>query len=117
MTEFCVNDDIAVIHLSQDAPVGADIYKIYSGPVDMGELATLVGYGTSGTGVLGYTVGPDFRIKRSGENRMDLFDLDDEAMFASGPAEIWSETFRGWRKPLLTGESSHSEQAFRSSPA
>ena len=27
------------------------------------------------------------------------------------------ETFRGWRKPLLTGESSHSEQACRSSPA
>ena len=25
MTEFCVNDDIAVIHLSQDAPAEADI--------------------------------------------------------------------------------------------
>ena len=51
MTEFCVNDDIAVIHLSQDAPAAADIYKIYSGLVDVGELATLVGYGNTGTGI------------------------------------------------------------------
>jgi secreted trypsin-like serine protease len=95
MTEFCVNDDIAVIHLSQPAPTTATIYSIYSGAISTGQLATLVGYGTSGTGVTGYTVSPSFTIKRSGENRMDLFDLDDEALFASGPAEVWYADFDG----------------------
>jgi hypothetical protein len=95
VTGFCVNDDIAVIHLGQDAPPTADIYKIYGGPVVTGELATLVGYGTSGTGVLGYTVAPDFRIKRDGENRMDLFELNDELLFASGSAEVWYADFDG----------------------
>jgi hypothetical protein len=93
---FCVNDDIAVIHLNQDAPSWADIYKIYSGPVGVGELATLVGYGTTGTGDVGYLAGSaDFFIKRSGENRMDMFDLNDEAGFASGPAEVWYADFDG----------------------
>jgi hypothetical protein len=94
-TDFCVNDDIAVIHLSQDAPLSATIYSIYSGAVSTGQLATLVGYGLSGTGLTGYTVAPSFTIKRSGENLMDLFDLDDEAHFLSGPAEVWYADFDG----------------------
>jgi hypothetical protein len=94
-TDFCVNDDIAVIHLNQDAPSDAKQYRVFAGPVTTGQVATQVGYGRSGTGELGYTTGPDFRIKRRGENVMDLFDRDDETHFVSGPQEVWYADFDG----------------------
>jgi hypothetical protein len=92
---FCVNDDIAVITMNTDAPDTAKIYRAYTGPVTTGQLITMVGYGTSGDGVSGYYVGPNFRIKRSGGNYMDLFDLDDEQNFVAGPQEVWYSDFDG----------------------
>jgi len=92
---FCLNDDIAVIHLGQDAPDSARIYRAYTGDVSAGQLITMVGYGTSGDGVSGYYVDPAFRTKRSGKNYMDLFDGNDEANFASGPNEVWYADFDG----------------------
>jgi len=95
-TDFCLNDDVAVIHMGQDAPDTAKIYRVYNGPeIDTGQLDTMVGYGLSGDGINGYTVGPDFRTKRVGGNVMDLFDLDDEQHFASGPKEVWYSDFDG----------------------
>src|SRR5688500_136872 len=76
---FCVNDDIAVVHLSQDAPADAKIYRAFTGDTSTGRLITMVGYGTTGDGINGYTTGPNFRVKRSGQNVMDRFFLDDEA--------------------------------------
>lgn len=92
---FCVNDDVAVITMNQDAPAAAKIYRTFIGPVTTGQFDTLVGYGLSGDGINGYTVNPDFRVKRSGENIMDLFDLDDEQNFAAGPQEVWYSDFDG----------------------
>jgi hypothetical protein len=96
-TDFCVNDDIAVVHLSQDAPVDARIYRAFTGDVGVGQLVTMVGYGRSGDGINGYTLGPDFRTKRTGQNVIDFFDRDDEAPipFASGPNEVWYADFDG----------------------
>lgn len=94
-TDFCVNDDIGVITLNQDAPADATIYRAFTGDLTVGQLITLVGYGRSGDGINGYTTGPDFRIKRSGQNIMDLFDLDDEQQFAGGPREVWYADFDG----------------------
>jgi hypothetical protein len=94
---FCLNDDIGVIHMNQDAPDTAKIYRVYGGSVTTGQLETLVGYGRSGDGINGDTIGPNFRIKRSGQNIMDWFDLDDEGAvpFASGPQEVWYADFDG----------------------
>jgi hypothetical protein len=94
-TDFCVNDDIAVVHMGQDAPAGARIYRIADGVMMTGQLDTLVGYGRSGDGINGYTTGPDFRIKRDGQNILDLFDLNDEQHFAAGPQEVWYSDFDG----------------------
>lgn len=94
-TDFCVNDDVAVVHMNQDAPADAKIYRAYSGAISGGELITMVGYGRSGDGLNGYTTGPDFRIKRSGQNVIDLFDRDDEQQFAGGPREVWYADFDG----------------------
>ena len=92
---FCVNDDISVIHMNADAPADAKIYSLLAGAVTEGQNDTMVGYGRSGDGFNGYTTGPDFRIKRTGQNVMDLFDQDDEQNFAGGPLEVWYSDFDG----------------------
>lgn len=91
----CLNDDIAVITLGQDAPASATIYRAFTGTVTEGQLITMVGYGLSGDGINGYTTNPDFRIKRTGQNVMDLIDLNDELGFVAGPQEVWYADFDG----------------------
>lgn len=95
VNSFCVNDDISVITLSQDAPASAKIYKVAVNPVTSGTHITMAGYGTSGDGVSGYYVSPSFAVKRSGENYMDLFDTNDEQNFTGGPNEVWYADFDG----------------------
>lgn len=92
---FCVNDDVAVVTLNQDAPASAKIYRIGANPVTSGQHIVMAGYGTSGDGINGYYVSPDFRVKRSGENYMDLFDQDDEQGFTGGQNEVWYADFDG----------------------
>jgi hypothetical protein len=94
---FCVNDDISVITLNQDAPASAKIYKIATNEVTAGTHLTMAGYGTSGDGVNGYYVNPSFFVKRSGENYVDLFDGDDEQGF-NGAHEVWYADFDGGGK-------------------
>lgn len=94
---FCVNDDIAIVRLSQAAPVDAKQYKVYTGPVSEGTTFTMVGYGTTGDGLNGYTAGSaNFRIKRKGQNVFDFAETDDEAGFsASSAEEVWYADFDG----------------------
>lgn len=75
---FCVNDDISVITLGQDAPSTAKIYSLFGQGITAGQKITMAGYGTSGDGINGFTVNPDFRIKRTGSNIVDFFEGDDE---------------------------------------
>lgn len=91
---FCLNDDLSVITLGEDAPASAKIYKVAVNELLSGTRITMAGYGTSGDGVNGFTVGPDFRIKRTGDNHVDLFDGDDEQGFG-GPREVWYADFDG----------------------
>ncbi|SHG42069.1 PEP-CTERM protein-sorting domain-containing protein [Massilia sp. CF038] len=92
---FCVNDDISVITLGEDAPASAKIYKVAVNPLLSGTRTYLAGYGTTGDGVNGYTQGPAFNIKRTGGNYVDLFDSDDEQNFTGGPSEVWYADFDG----------------------
>lgn len=94
VNSFCVNDDISVITLSQDAPASARIYKVATAPVTSGVHIMMAGYGTSGDGVNGHTVDPNFHDKRTGENYMDLFDPNDEAGW-TGSNEVWYADFDG----------------------
>ena len=91
---FCLNDDLSVITLGTDAPATAKIYKVAANPLQTGTRIMMAGYGTSGDGINGYYIPPDFRIKRTGENYVDLFDADDELGF-SGPNEVWYADFDG----------------------
>ncbi|WP_426343168.1 trypsin-like serine protease [Pseudoduganella sp. R-32] len=91
---FCVNDDLAVITLGQDAPASAKVYKLAGQQLQANTRIIMAGYGTSGDGINGYTISPDFRIKRTGQNVVDLFDADDEQGF-NGPNEVWYADFDG----------------------
>jgi hypothetical protein len=93
---FCVNDDLAIITLSEAAPAQAARYSVLGTGLQGGELITMVGYGTSGTGHVGHQAGTaNFYVKKSGHNVVDLFDWDDEAFFANGPEEVWYADFDG----------------------
>jgi hypothetical protein len=94
VNSFCVNDDISVITLAQDAPASAKIYKVATDAVNAGSHIMMAGYGTSGDGVNGYTIDPEFNIKRTGENYVDLFDQDDEQGF-TGRKEVYYADFDG----------------------
>lgn len=93
-TTGCLNDDLAVITLEEDAPASAKIYKVSNIPLTAGTRIIMAGYGTSGDGVNGLYVDPEYYIKRSGENYADLFDGNDEENF-EGKAEVFYADFDG----------------------
>lgn len=98
----CVNDDLAIIRLSQALPDTVQTYRLYDDEVAPGTAFTMVGYGTSGDGINGYTVAPNFFVKRVGANVYDLFDNDDEAGFAPGsPREVWYYDFDGTKNGVF----------------
>lgn len=100
---FCVNDDVAVITLSEDAPVSARSYTMSAYGMSEGLQILMAGYGTSGDGISGFSVSPNFRIKRSGQNIVDLFEGDDEnfagfdanGFLTGGLNEVWYADFDG----------------------
>jgi secreted trypsin-like serine protease len=94
-TKGCVNDDVAILTLAEDAPASAKIYKVAVNPLSQGAHITMAGYGTSGDGTNGYYISPSFTVKRTGENRIDLFDLDDEQGFEAGKKEVYYADFDG----------------------
>lgn len=87
-----VNDDIAVITLSQSAPAFAQIYEISDDPFNSPEAIVISGFGNSGTGVDGFTTGASFTTRRVGENVASRFFLDDEG---SGRREVFLFDFDG----------------------
>ncbi|MEJ1298477.1 MAG: trypsin-like serine protease [Candidatus Sedimenticola sp. (ex Thyasira tokunagai)] len=99
----CVNDDLAVITLDSDVPVGVNIYNIYQGAVSKtggtvdGDEFTMVGYGQPGDGYWGYYnftgIGPSFSKKLVGGNIVDWIEPDDEG---SGQSEVWFADFDGY---------------------
>jgi hypothetical protein len=90
----CVNDDVAVITLNRDAPANAKVYKLAANGLTAGTRITMAGYGTSGNGVDGFSVDPEFNVKRTGENHADFLLGDDEQGFG-GRTEVYYADFDG----------------------
>lgn len=66
------SSDLALVWLGQSAPQAAERYTLYRGSDDIGQVATLVGYGLPGSGATGTLAGyngGDLRLKAA--NRMD----------------------------------------------
>lgn len=114
----CLNDDIAVITLSEDIPAGVDIYDFYrDGTLNNGDLLTMVGHGTTGNGFDGFTPNSaSYYNKRIGFNIAEAFDCDDATSIgASGgwfdssacqtengnDAEVWYADFDGFDADLF----------------
>ncbi|MEJ1340225.1 MAG: trypsin-like serine protease [Candidatus Sedimenticola sp. (ex Thyasira tokunagai)] len=108
----CVNDDLAVITLDREVPVGVEIYDIYQGAASKTEPVidgpdvdgtefTMVGYGQPGDGYWGYyndsgvtdVIGPSFSKKLVGGNIVDEIYTDDEG---GGQSEVWLADFDGY---------------------
>jgi hypothetical protein len=100
-----VNDDLAIITLSQPVPADVPVYGLWRQPVAQGQTVSQVGYGRSGNGVTGYTTSASWTVKRIGSNQMDDGGLDDEG---SGAIEVWYADFddpTGTGHNFLGGES------------
>ena len=69
-------DDLAILVLAEDVPAGVPIYPIHRGDLDAGAVLTFVGYGGSGYGDVGVTIGARADVKRVGRNSADAFGED-----------------------------------------
>jgi len=87
-----LNDDIAVLELAHDVPVGVPIYGLSAEPLLPGTELTLVGYGASGNGSTGISIERNPAVKRVGRNSADAFVTDDEG---SGENELYLFDFDG----------------------
>lgn len=66
-------NDLAVIQLAEDLPPNVPRYPLLLEPLPIGSVISLVGYGASGTGQRGVTIGSNPTVKRVGKNAMDAF--------------------------------------------
>lgn len=72
------HDDLAVLRLATPVAAGVPIYALPTAQVTTGAVATLVGYGASGSPDTGITIAASPTVKRVGENALDSFELDDD---------------------------------------
>lgn len=93
-------DDIAVVELSTDVPAGVAIYDLNTSQPKPRLILTLVGYGASGSGGQGVTVGGNPAIKRTGKNAVDGVVVDDEG---SGVLEAYLYDFDSPDEPSNGG--------------
>ncbi len=87
-----VNNDIAIIQLASPIPEGVPIYLLNTTPIAPGTSLTFVGYGASGKGSAGITVGGTESVKRVGRNQADQFLVDDGG---TGKNEVFYFDFDG----------------------
>ncbi|MDX1977154.1 MAG: trypsin-like serine protease [Pseudanabaenaceae cyanobacterium bins.68] len=66
-------NDLAILTLDSPLPNTVPTYGFYNQPLALGTSIVMVGYGASGSGDLGATVGGNNQIKRRGENMVDSY--------------------------------------------
>ena len=86
------NNDLAIIELEQEVPAGVPVYSLNRTALAKSTTLYLVGYGASGNGNVGATVGGSATVKRIGRNNADYFRLDEKG---SGLQEVYYWDFDG----------------------
>jgi len=78
-------DDLAILQLATPVPANVPVYTLYAGSLHPGLVLTLAGYGASGNGDVGVSVGPAPQVKRSGRNSLDAVGtkLDNSGLISS----------------------------------
>lgn len=92
--------DLALIELAADVPDGVPIYPLHFAPVPPGTRLALVGYGASGQGDAGATIGANATVKRLGYNTADAFEADVDG---SGRNAVYIFDFDGGAAPNFLG--------------
>lgn len=85
-----VHNDLAIIELSSDLPAGVPIYSLDTATPSTSSTITMVGYGVSGDGVNGATIGGSGSVKRVGGNQVDMLFNG-----ANGNADMYMFDFDG----------------------
>lgn len=90
-----IQDDIAVLYLEETVPAGVPIYSICRREFNVPEEVTIIGYGKSGYGDVGDTVGSSWSKKRVGRNFIDFIgpNIDDDDVEYLSPGELWYGSF------------------------
>jgi hypothetical protein len=85
------NSDLALVWLSQDAPVAAQRYGIYRGSSEIGQTMTMVGYGVPGSGAMG-TLAPftEAAVRLKANNQFDAESASLGRFF--GESGVWEAT-------------------------
>ena len=73
LTDGIVNDDLAIIQLSNPLPNSLNYFPLYPYTVTSGTELTLIGFGASGYGNYYYSVSGNRSTRRSGGNIVDSF--------------------------------------------
>jgi hypothetical protein len=94
------NNDLAIIELAQEVPAGVPVYPINRGALARFTTLYLVGYGASGNGNVGGSIGASATVKRIGRNNADYFLLDEKG---SGQQELYYWDFDGGGVPNYFG--------------
>jgi hypothetical protein len=85
------NSDLALVWLSQDAPLAAQRYGIYRGSSEIGQTMTMVGYGVPGSGAMG-TLAPfaEAAVRLKANNQFDAESASLSRFF--GESGVWEAT-------------------------
>ena len=83
-------NDLAIIQLAQPVSGNIPTYNLYRNPLALHSTLTFIGYGSSGNGDVGISVGASPSVKRVGTNNADMFVAD-----ANGNAAIYEYDFDG----------------------
>lgn len=66
-----VNNDLALIWLDSSAPTHAERYTLYRNSDEINKVATMVGYGATGTGSTGAILSQNLQLRSMAANRFD----------------------------------------------
>lgn len=72
------HDDLVIFKLNGVVPAGVPTYNLYRTQPTTVQTIAIVGYGQSGTGTTGPTIGNGVNVKRFGYNQADVGFLDDD---------------------------------------
>jgi hypothetical protein len=85
------HNDLALVWLSQDAPVAAERYALYRSSAELGQTMTMVGYGTPGLGSTGtLTSFNEAPIRLKAKNQFDTDSASLAHLF--DPSDTWTAT-------------------------
>lgn len=96
-----LQNDLAIVELASDLPADVPAYPIRATAIAAGSRITVVGYGASGQGDVGASIGGSATVRRGGENRAEAFET---AASGGGESALYFADFDGGSAPNAFGD-------------